>query len=498
MVSKLYDGSNWKNINGLKLYNGSAWKNAVRGWMWNGSVWKQWYPEYPINTAAPTVSGTATQGNTLSCTTGSWNSNLAYSPASYSYQWRRASSDISGATSSTYSTVVADVGNAISCRVTATNNRGSTPIISSNSITVTSANVTNTVAPATSGSTYYQGVATVNTGSWNGSPNQYAYQWFNASNGNAISGATSSSLTIPASVVGAAVWCRVTATNTSTGSSASAYSNAFIALPTVTGLSVSDGTITPGAPSSVTVTATGQTTASVSWGAGTNISFYDVAVTAGTGSVSNVNSTARTASITGGTAGGSVTVGVRSANYNGRVSGSWNSISGTAVTVTYWIYIDGSFVGTTTSNSYVYVQGNTAVTKTMQVVAYVGDTQGSSASGSASLSTKYSGYTSGSATYNSAGVAPSTPTNLNNTYSSGPSWSGSWSPSSTGSGTITYYWTLYQSSGCGSTITATASGNTTGTSFSQSMQSSNGLYAYFTVYASNSVGSSGTATSSCV
>lgn len=94
-----------------------------------------------------------------------------------------------------------------------------------------------------------------------------------------------------------------------------------------------------------------------------------------------------------------------------------------------------------------------------------------------------------------AGTAPSTPTGLVNTYSSGPSWTGSWNASS-GTTPITYYWTLYQSQSNGGAITATASGSTTGTSFTRSMSSANGLWAYFTVYASNSAGTSGTATSS--
>ena len=94
-----------------------------------------------------------------------------------------------------------------------------------------------------------------------------------------------------------------------------------------------------------------------------------------------------------------------------------------------------------------------------------------------------------------SGTAPSTPTGLSNTYSSGPSWTGSWSASS-GTATITYYWTLYQSVSNGGSITATASGSTTGTSFTRSMSSANGLWAYFTVYASNSYGTSGTAISS--
>ena len=117
-----------------------------------------------------------------------------------------------------------------------------------------------------------------------------------------------------------------------------------------------------------------------------------------------------------------------------------------------------------------------------------------SAANANNIWTSYSLSPRGQATTPSAGIAPSTPTGLTNTYSSGPSWTGSWSASS-GTAPITYYWTLYQSSSNGGSINATASGSTSGTSFSRSMSSSNGLWAYYTVYASNSFGSSGTATS---
>ncbi len=93
-----------------------------------------------------------------------------------------------------------------------------------------------------------------------------------------------------------------------------------------------------------------------------------------------------------------------------------------------------------------------------------------------------------------AASAPSTPTGLVNTYSSGPSWTGSWN-ASTGTTPITYYWELEQAASSGGTITAFASGSTSGTSFTQSMNPANGLWARFLVVASNSVGSSGTATS---
>jgi hypothetical protein len=138
MTIKIFDGSTWNTQKSLRFYNGSTWSNAKKGWIYTGSAWSQFYPEYPLNTAAPTVSGSTTQGQTLTSTTGTWNTNDAFL-GTYTYQWTRAGSNISSATSSTYSTVLADVGNAIACKVTATNDRGTTTVTSSNSISVVSA-----------------------------------------------------------------------------------------------------------------------------------------------------------------------------------------------------------------------------------------------------------------------------------------------------------------------------------------------------------------------
>ena len=76
------------------------------------------YSSAPINTVAPVVSGTATVGQTLSSTTGTWTG--APDPT-FTYQWQRAGSNIGSATSSTYTLVNADAGSAIRCVVTATN-----------------------------------------------------------------------------------------------------------------------------------------------------------------------------------------------------------------------------------------------------------------------------------------------------------------------------------------------------------------------------------------
>lgn len=90
----------------------------------------------PANTVAPVVSGTATQGQTLSCTTGTW---TGYADLSYTYQWKRSGANIGGATSSTYLLVLADVGSTISCEVTAANYlaNASTPKISNSTGVVT-------------------------------------------------------------------------------------------------------------------------------------------------------------------------------------------------------------------------------------------------------------------------------------------------------------------------------------------------------------------------
>lgn len=100
----------------------------------------------PTNSAAPLVSGSAPQGSTLSCSTGTW-THQGGTIATYAYQWTRDGVNIAGATASTYTTLSADHGTAVGCKVTATNTGGSsTATASSNTVTVTD--------PVTSGASY--------------------------------------------------------------------------------------------------------------------------------------------------------------------------------------------------------------------------------------------------------------------------------------------------------------------------------------------------------
>jgi hypothetical protein len=87
----------------------------------------------PVNTTPPTISGNNIVGALLKVTdNGVWSGTI---PITFTYQWKRNGIDISGETTSEYTTVLADLGKSITCEVTATNIVGSASQIS-NSITI--------------------------------------------------------------------------------------------------------------------------------------------------------------------------------------------------------------------------------------------------------------------------------------------------------------------------------------------------------------------------
>ena len=77
-------------------------------------------PEAPPNSparGAPTISGTAQVGETLTADTGGIEDDDGLADAVYSYQWLADGADIAGATSDTYTPVADDVGKAIKVKV---------------------------------------------------------------------------------------------------------------------------------------------------------------------------------------------------------------------------------------------------------------------------------------------------------------------------------------------------------------------------------------------
>jgi hypothetical protein len=99
--------------------------------MFLGSIMSSGGGVAPVNTVAPAITGTAQEGQTVTCSTGTWTGTPVIN---YAYQWKRNGSNIGSATNSTYTLVTADVSQSITCTVTATNGSGSA---NSNSNTIT-------------------------------------------------------------------------------------------------------------------------------------------------------------------------------------------------------------------------------------------------------------------------------------------------------------------------------------------------------------------------
>lgn len=85
----------------------------------------------PINTVAPSISGTNAVGETLIINNGTW-----LGSPTLTRQWTRDGNPIAGATLTTYDLVAADSGHVVSALVTGTNAGGSTTVEVSNPYTV--------------------------------------------------------------------------------------------------------------------------------------------------------------------------------------------------------------------------------------------------------------------------------------------------------------------------------------------------------------------------
>lgn len=184
MTIKAYDGSTWQTQKSLKIYNGSTWSPAKTAWIYNGTTWVINYPESPQNVSGASISTLSGISGRIGCvyiaSIGSWNSNDAYIPTSYTYQWTRSGVDISGATNNTYTTGAGDVEKIIGCRVTATNLRGSTPSLATTGVTmltqVTSLTGTNTTQAVSIPTVSFNTNGLSYSGSWNLIQNAVTYE----------------------------------------------------------------------------------------------------------------------------------------------------------------------------------------------------------------------------------------------------------------------------------------------------------------------------------
>ncbi|WP_158310428.1 DUF4347 domain-containing protein [Azospirillum baldaniorum] len=215
----------------------------------------------PVNSAVPTVTGTATVGNALSGATGTW-SDPDGDPLSYSYQWYRAddsngtnAASIAGATSANYTLTTSDAHKYLRVAVIANDGNSNTTTAYSTYTEITNSLPVNSAVPSVSGTATVGSALSTTNGIWSdadGDNRTYTYQWYraddsNGTNATSISGATNSSYTLAAGDLSKYVRVVVTAndgkggtqTATSTYSSqvAAAGNGAPVnsAVPTVTG-----------------------------------------------------------------------------------------------------------------------------------------------------------------------------------------------------------------------------------------------------------------------
>lgn len=93
-------------------------------------------PAKPANTVLPAITGTATVGQTLTSTTGTWTGRPT--PV-HARQWKRGGVAISGAVAATYVLTAADVGAVITVTVTANSVAGSKAATSAGTTAVAAA-----------------------------------------------------------------------------------------------------------------------------------------------------------------------------------------------------------------------------------------------------------------------------------------------------------------------------------------------------------------------
>jgi hypothetical protein len=166
----------------------------------------------PVNTVAPTITGTAQEGQILTVHQGTWTN----SPTTITDQWEdcigTACTPITGQTGATYTVTANDVGHTIEVLETATNTGGMAQASSLPTVQIV-APPTEISAPFISGTPQQGSVLTANHGTWTGSPTSYLDQWKRCVNSSCTPIATGGTYTPTADDVGAEILVTETASN---------------------------------------------------------------------------------------------------------------------------------------------------------------------------------------------------------------------------------------------------------------------------------------------
>ena len=203
VVSNLH-GLSWLRVGAASCDGASEWSQIEELYGTNASDWKgvpvpeveegdeiepcDEDPDTPENspaTGAPTISGTAQVGETLTANTSGIADADGLSSVQYEYQWLANDSDISGATNATYTLVAEDEGKAIKVQVSFTDDADNEESLASAATDAVAAepqtNSPATGAPTIDGTVQVGETLTANTSGVadaDGLSNvQYEYQW---------------------------------------------------------------------------------------------------------------------------------------------------------------------------------------------------------------------------------------------------------------------------------------------------------------------------------
>lgn len=211
------------------------------------------------NTVTPVVSGSLRVGGTLSATSGTW-----IGSPTLAYRWQSSADGniwdtISGATSSTYVLNAAQSGVYIRAQVLGSKTSGASTAYTivattTNTAIVPALSITNSVAPAVTGSWTVGTTLSASTGSWSTS-GTFTYQWQSSSDNSTwadISSATLTTFVLTSSE--ASKYVRVKVYNTTSNGDGIAYSvpRSKVGSPYNTALPTISGTVRIGSTQTVT------------------------------------------------------------------------------------------------------------------------------------------------------------------------------------------------------------------------------------------------------
>ena len=208
---------------------------------------------------APSISGTAADGQTLTAATGTWSG----ASSGFAYAWQRCDavgsrcSAITGASASTYSAAPADIGSTLRVLVTVPVGTATARSLSAATAAVGTTPPVNTVLPGVTGTAGDGQVLTASSGTWTGSTSTFAYQWQRCSAGPvcaSVASATASTYTLVSADIGSFMRVRVTATNAASAVQAFSAVTAAVAsatpaatvLPSISGTAQDGQTLSGG------------------------------------------------------------------------------------------------------------------------------------------------------------------------------------------------------------------------------------------------------------